>query len=385
MPLTAKGFERQTYEEILSIQTERAKILFGDDIDTTENSTFGKILRLMCMDAAEHQQTAEKVYLGAFPNTADGVSLDRLCRLVGISRNPATYAQHEIEVTGTTAGTVPMGFLVSAGDVVFHTVDSFQLVNGKATVIVECNDAGTIGNVEVGEINTIVNPDTTITAIKHIAVYQAAEEIETDYELRKRFPQAIAGVGSGTSDSIRSAILRVSGVESVLLQENYSTEEVNGIPAHSFRCYVLAPKSAKQEIAEAIFSKKPIGVSSAGTEAVEIADVGGGLHLIRFSWTEEKTIHIKCSITVDSVDSSFSAESIQTIKDNLIAKLDGYTNGQSVTVTSLYSAIYVSGVTDVTSLATSTNGTSFGTAPITLELSQVARTASDAIEVTINE
>lgn len=382
MPLTDKGFERQTYEEILSIQTERAKILFGDDIDTTENSTFGKILRLMCMDSAEHQQTAEKVYLGAFPNTADGVSLDRLCRLVGISRNPATYAQHEIEVTGTTAGLVPMGFLVAAGDVVFHTVDSFRLVDGKATVIVECNEAGTIGNVEVGEINTIVNPDTSITAIKHTAVYQAAEEIETDYELRKRFPQAISGAGSGTPDSLRGAILRVSGVESVLIQENYSTEEVDGIPAHSFRCYVLAPKSAKQEIAEAIFSKKPIGVSTAGTEAVEIADVGGGLHLIRFSWTEEKTVYIKCNITTDS---SFSADSIQTIKDNLIAKLEAYTNGQSVTVTSLYSAIYISGVTDVTYLATSSNGTTYGTAPITLAVSQVARTAADAIEVIVNE
>lgn len=381
MPLTEKGFERQTYEEILSIQTERAKILFGDDIDVSENSTFGKILRLMCMDAAEHQQTAEKVYLGAFPNSADGVSLDRLCRLVGISRNPATYAQHEIEVTGMT-GIVPMGFLVSADDVVFHTVDSYTLTNGKATVIVECNDAGTIGNVDVGSITTIVNPVSNITAIKHTAIHQAAEEIETDYELRKRFPQAISGAGSGTPDSLRGAILRVSGVESVLIQENYSTEEVDGIPAHSFRCYILAPKSAKQEIAEAIFSKKPIGVSTAGTEAVEIADVGGGLHLIRFSWTEEKTVHIKCNITVDS---SFSADSIQTIKDNLISKLEAYTNGQSVTVTSLYSAIYISGVTDVTYLATSSNGTTYGTAPITLAISQVARTEADAIEVIVNE
>lgn len=382
MPLTEKGFERQTYDEILSIQIERAKILFGDDIDTSENSTFGKLLRLMCMDAAEHQQTAEKVYLGAFPNTADGVSLDRLCRLVGISRNPATYAQHEVEVTGTAGTTVPMGFLVSAGDVVFHTVDSYSLTNGTATVIVECNDAGLIGNVEVGDITAIVNPVANITAIKHTAIQQVADDIESDYELRKRFPQAISGAGSGTPDSLRGAILRVSGVESVLIQENYSSEEVDGIPAHSFRCYVLAPASAKQEIAAAIFSKKPIGVSSAGTEAVEIADVGGGKHLIHFSWTEEKTVHIKCNITTDS---SFSAESVQTIKNNLINKLEAYTNGQSVTVTSLYSAIYVSGVTDVTSLTTSINGTTYGTTPITVGVSQVARTSADAIEVIVNE
>lgn len=386
MPLTESGFERQTYEEILSIQTERAKILFGDDIDTTENSTFGKILRLFCMDAAENQELAERVYLSAFPNTASGVSIDRLCSLVGVSRNPATYAQHTVKITGTAGRTVPMGFLVSAGDVVFHTVDNY-VMQGTSTVgtveaIVECNDAGVIGNVEVGEITEIVNPVVYVTGIEHTAIASEAKDTESDYELRKRIPLALSGTGSGTLEAVKGAVMRVSGVESVLVQENSTSSEVDGIPAHSFRCYVLASKDAKEEIAKAIFSKKPLGIASTGDVSVTVLDIGGGQHVIRFSWTEEKTISIKCNITTDG---NFSADSIQTIKDNLVNKLAGYTNGQGVTVTSLYSAIYVDGVTDVTSLTTSSNGSTYGTNEITLEKSQVARTTADSIEVIVNE
>lgn len=36
MPLTEKGFQRKTYDDILTEQTERARLLFGEDIDTNE-------------------------------------------------------------------------------------------------------------------------------------------------------------------------------------------------------------------------------------------------------------------------------------------------------------------------------------------------------------
>lgn len=383
MPLTEKGFERQTYDEILSVQIERAKILFGEDIDTSENSTFGKILRLFCMDAAEYQETAEKVYFSAFPNTASGVSLDRLCPLVGVSRNPATYAQHTITVSGEAGAVVPMGFLVSAGEVVFHTVDNYIIDDaGTVEITVECNDAGTVGNVAAGAITEIVNPIADVSGIEHTAISKLADDIETDYELRKRFSQALSGTGSGTLEAIKGAIMRVSGVESVLIQENFTAAEVDGIPAHSFRCYVLAPKEAEKEIAKAIFDKKPVGVATAGSESVVVIDADGGMHYIRFSWTEEVNIHVKCSIKTNS---SYSADSLEQIKSNIVSKLAGYENGQSVTATSLYAAVYVDGVTDVTSLEISSDGENYGTSAVTIANNKVARTIADNIEVTVVE
>lgn len=384
MPLTEKGFQRLTYDEILDIQIERAKLLFGEDIDTSELSVFGKFLRLYCKDAAENQELAEQVYLSAFPNTAVGVGLDRLCPLVGISRNPATYARHTITIEGTAGTTISAGFLVSAGEVTFYTLENCVIGDdGYASAVVECTESGAVGNVAVGTIDTVVNPASNVTGITHESIETLADETETDYELRARFTQALASTGSSTLDAIRSAILRVSGVESVLILEN-DTDTANeaGVPAHSFRTYVLAPESAQYQIAKAIFEKKPLGVGTDGNVALTVTDIGGGEHEVRFSWTEEVRVFVKCSIVKSG---KYTADTIQQIKDNIVEKLAGYTNGQEVTATSLYSVVYNEGVADVTSLTISSDGSDFSATKIAVGDHQVARAIADDIEVTVDE
>lgn len=382
MPLTENGFDRQSFDDILSDLIDSAKLLFGDDIDTTETSVFGKILRLYATDAATNQELAEQVYLSAFPATASGVSLDRLAPLVGISRNPATYAQHEIQILGTPGTVVDMGFLVAAGDVVFHTLESYTISEGgSVSAIVECNEAGTIGNVPVSAINTIVNPVSGVTGILSMSIEKYATDIETDYSLRSRFQQAFSGIGSGTLEAVKGAILRVSGVESVYIGENDTNNTVGGLPPHSFICYVLAPQDTQQEIAEAIFSKKPVGVQTVGTVVTNVTDTGGGTHAIRFSWTQEVTVYVKATI---STNSNYSADSLAQIQQNIVNKLAAYTNDQDVTATSLYSAIYVDGVDDVTSLTIGTDGETYSTNTIAIAYNQVARTAVGNIEVTVS-
>ena len=383
MPMTDNGFDRLTYDDILAIQAENAKQLFGDDIDTSENSTFGKILRLYCLDSASNNELAEQVYLSAFPASATGVSLDRLAPLVGISRNPATYSQQDITISGTAGTTVPMGFLVASGDIVFHTVDTYTIGDdGTVAAVVECNEAGTVGNVAVGSIDTIVNPAVGVTGITHTGVEKLATDVETDYSLRNRFTQALSTVGSGTLEAIKGAILRVSGVESVYIAENDTNNTVGGLPPHSFICYVLAPPSAQADIAQAIFSKKPVGIQSIGTVVTSVDDSGGGAHLIRFSWTQEVSIYVKASITTNS---DYSSDTIAQIQQNIVNKLAAYTNDQDVTATSLYSAIYVDGVEDVTSLTIGTDGETYSTDTVDITYTQVARSATAYIEVTVNE
>lgn len=381
MPLTNQGFQRKTYDDILTEQTNRARLLFGDDIDTSEQSVFGKMLRLYCLDAAENQELAEGVYLSMFVNSAKGASLDRICTNAGITRNQATYAQHTIKVTGTAGTAITMGFLVSSGDVVFHSVDNYIVgSDGTVNITVECNDAGIIGNVAVGSIDTIVNPVLNVFSIAHTAITQTAVEKESDYSLRTRYTQALSGTSSGTADAIRGAVLRVNGVESCLVIENSTASEVDGVPANSFICYVLAPTSAKAAIAQAIFDKKPLGIPSVGTETVTVTDKGGGNHIIKFSWTQTVNIYVSCTIIKNS---AYSSESAEKIKDNIVKKLSAYTNGQNVTATSLYSAIYVDGVDDVTSLKIGKSSTTIDTSTIIIANNQVAR--ASAANITIVE
>ena len=380
MPLNELGFQRLTYDEILDIQIQRAKLLFGDDIDTSENSTFGKILRLFCLDASDNQEYGENVYLSAFPNTARGVSLDRLCPMVGISRNPATYAEHNITILGTAGATVDMGFLVAAGDVVFHTVDYYTIgSNGKVSAIVECNDAGVIGNVSVGEINNIVNPTADVTGITHTSIEKLAIDVETDYSLRTRYGGALSGTGTNVIDSIRGAILRVSGVESVSIKENETdTTDSSGVAPHSFKCYVLAPHSASKEIAKAIFSKKPVGIATSGTESETVYDISDNPHIVRFSWVTEVQVKAKCTIKTNS---DYSDSSSQEIKDNLIERVSTYKVGQDVYASALSSEAYVNGVEGVIEMSVTKSGTWTNYLPISD--SEVARLTAGNIEVTV--
>lgn len=82
MPLTSKGFERLTYDEIVNKKIQKAKELFGEDIDTSELTPLGKFIRINAFDLAEAEEEAEYIYYSIFPNTAHGFSngldLDRL-------------------------------------------------------------------------------------------------------------------------------------------------------------------------------------------------------------------------------------------------------------------------------------------------------------------
>lgn len=53
MVLTDKGFQRPTYDDLLTRQENRAKTLFGEDIDTSSQSILGKYIRLNVEDLAE--------------------------------------------------------------------------------------------------------------------------------------------------------------------------------------------------------------------------------------------------------------------------------------------------------------------------------------------
>ena len=100
MGLTDKGYIRRTYDDILKDKIERAKELFGENIDTSDLSVLGKFLRINAYDQAMAEEEIEAVYYARFPNTASGQSLDRLAAFVGISRNPATPAVYSVRVHG---------------------------------------------------------------------------------------------------------------------------------------------------------------------------------------------------------------------------------------------------------------------------------------------
>lgn len=386
MPLTNLGYERPTFEDLLEAQIERAKLLFGEDIDTNDNTPLGKYIRLNVTDLADVYEILEKIYYARFPNTATGVSLDRLCVFAGISRNPATHAQHSIRFTGTAGEYVPEAFEVSTADgtLTFHTYDSLQ-IGGDGTVIgvVECEQAGEVGNVTIGKIDTIVNPDANVESIEHLSIEVYGEETESDMDLRDRFNATLSGAGSSTAAAISGAIARVALVDGVAVLENDTDEEVDGIPPHSFECFVLSPESQDALVAEAIFNKKPLGIKAHGDVDVEIIDESGVSHIVSFSRTIQKNIHIKLTVKVNNY---FETDGAEQIKSYIAQYINTLKNSETVHLSAIYGYIYkAAGVVNVPSLTMSTNGSTYSTADITVANNEVARINTADIEVVVSE
>lgn len=382
MPLTDLGFERPTYDEILEKQIERAKLLFGEDIETAENTPLGKYIRLNCKDFSDCYEILETVYYSRFVDSAKGQSLDRLCPFAGISRNQATRARHKIKFTGTAGETIPGGFLLSAGEVQFYTINDYVIgEDGTVTGYVDCTEAGTVGNVGTGKINTIVESSVIVETIEHIEIVLYGDDIETDAALRIRFKEATAGSGSATADAIRGAISRVPLVESVTIIENDTENTIDGRPPNSFECYVLSPESQDQLVADAIFSKKPLGIKCVGSISNTVYDKGGRPHTVYFSRTIEKALHMKVTVNVNGM---FEADGENQIKDNIAKNINALKNGETVYISSIFGYIHeIPGVVNVPSLTISEDGETYLVSDINVGEEEVARVSAQNISVTV--
>lgn len=388
--LNELGFYRPTYDEIVAAKEQKAKELFGDDIDTSDLTPLGKFIRIDAYDLSKAYEDLELTYYARFPNTASGQSLDRLCVFAGISRNPPTKALHEITVNGTADASFEQGEVVVASpdDVTFYNIEGFTIPeSGAIDITVEAVPLGTVGNVST--IDRLVQSTEGIDSITYVGVVEYGTE-ESDYSLRKRFSIAVEGAGSANINAIRAALLRVPGVSSAGLIENATdVTDTDGRPPHSFECFVYGDGYNDTEVAETIFEKAPIGIKSCSTKEEEdenrvevtVIDDGGYSHDIVFSRTATLTIYIKISYKKNVM---FEETGEEQIKQNLMEYVNALGVGTDVIFSSLYGYIYdVTGVDEVTSLTVSTDGSAYTTNNIVVDAWEIADLSADHIELVV--
>lgn len=338
--ITELGYKRRTYADILQEKIGKAQELFGADINTDENTPLGKYIRINAYDQAHVEEIAESVYYSIFPQSAMGTTLDRLGWTVGITRNPSTKAVYEVEITGTANSAIAKGFKVCTETGITFENESDAIIgsNGKCTITVMCTETGEIGNVAPSYINKTVNPSATIDTVKGLTVVSAGEARESDYNFRTRYEVAREGLGSCNEASIRASIIDIPTVEDAVIV----ADETN----HSFCCYVDGGVGYEQQIAEAIFDKKPIGAKTTGDIAKMVSYGALTDCEIRFSHTGHENIYCKITVTTNE---KFGTDGNTTIKNNIESYIAELGIGVPVYLTALYGSVYsVTGVVSAT-------------------------------------
>ncbi|WPZ17782.1 baseplate J/gp47 family protein [Geobacillus subterraneus] len=389
--LDATGFKRKRYSDLIDDMTLKAKDLFGEDIDVSEKSFLGILIRLFAWFLAMIWEVAEKVYNSGYMHKAEGIQLDRKAWEFGITRLQEQHAQGTIEIHGTPGFVVEEGTLFETDKgILFELASDVTLdENGVGVGNIFCTEAGTKGNVAANAITMVSNPNENIISVTNPLPTSGGRERETDAEFFERYQQTLAGLGSTSTDSIRAELLKLNGVRAAVVIENTgSVPDEAGRPPKSISAYVLGGDA--NEIARVIFSKKAAGIEAYGTEQVQVYDVAGYPHTIGFSRATEVPIAIQLTVKKNE---RFPADGIQQVKTEFIKYIGGtdedgtsYTGlnmGEDVVFSKLINQVYrIDGVDDV-QLLVGIKGEALGTSNIAIDITEVAQISHADIEVQV--
>lgn len=390
--VTETGFYRPTIEDIKDAKVALAKEIFGDDFDTGEDTPEGMFFRINA--AAENKlcEIAEGIYYSAYPHTAKGVSLDRVCEMANLKREGAGYAEHSIRVYGS------QGYIIEAGTefknadgVEFYSVMNTPIDQTEAgeepkyyaDVTVQCKESGTVGN--INDINSTVEVNTNIDNVSYLSVVAYGTDPESDPELRAKFESVVQGLGTNTRNAIIANVLRVDGVNNAKIIDNNEITDLKipendpilTVEAGTYAVVVHSDSTTNEaDIAKAIFEKQPLGVPQSGVEKLTVIDNSNTDHVVKFTYIQTNAINIEVACETDG---TFASNGVKEIEDAIKSYINSLGIGQDVVYSQLYKYIYsVTGVKDVTEMTI--NGVNSNIAINDIQIAKIG-----TIEVTATE
>src|SRR5690606_418725 len=182
-----------------------------------------------------------------------------------------------------------------------ETEDIFEYISviPVNSIIQKIKTRTEVRNLEVGKIpqeantiNQIATPLLGWDSVNNPFDAVEGRDTETDEELRIRFRDSKYLRAQNISDSLYAALLEIDGVVNANIYENESGiyDPVFDLPGHSFKAVVLGGNP--QEIANAIWNNKPLGIGSEGNTEVIIFDSQGFQREIKFERPVDVEIYI---------------------------------------------------------------------------------------------
>lgn len=201
--LSKEGFERKRLPEIKAEIEAALKAQFGNEIDLRAESVFGQIVGVLALPISELWEEAENVYLSFDPDYAEGVSLDSLAALTGVTRIQATATQVGAVLYGNVGATIPAGSEARNGD----TEDVYSL-----------SEAVTIGLDNLVRAKVVVNTVTNATdytvTINGVDYTVTSDADATQDEILLALDAALAAVPEFSEVDVLQQIILSSEVDS---------------------------------------------------------------------------------------------------------------------------------------------------------------------------
>jgi len=189
--------------------------------DVGQGSVTGTLLRAVARELALLYQQVNEAYRRAFLDTANGVALDGVVALLGITRNPEQAASGAVRFSRRLAGArvvVPQGTVVEdAAGRRYRTTQAAVLDPEalSADALVTAEQPGLDGNNGPGTLTVLPTPVGGIGAVTNPDPVTGGLAAESDDALRERARHALERAGNATTGALEFAVRDVDGVEDV--------------------------------------------------------------------------------------------------------------------------------------------------------------------------
>lgn len=181
------GFERPTLDTLI----ERVDSSIKGTLNLTtvlRRSFIGVISRAIA--GMSHLMLGYLTFISrqVFPDTAELEFLDRWASIWGVIRNESTFAQFEIQFTGTDGGVIPSGTVLQRDDGTQYETDSEGIIaSGIVNVQVTASVSGSGGDMNSGDVLNLLSPIANVESeASIISIVTDADDTESDESLRER-------------------------------------------------------------------------------------------------------------------------------------------------------------------------------------------------------
>ena len=384
------GFNRKRLDAILEQLNSRVRGVIGENANLQPESPDGQINGIVSLTYADLWEIAELAYRAFDVNFVTGASQDSLYAINGLQRLEPTPSRVTLILSGPNDGVlIPAGSLVSdnTSSVSFATEFDAVLQGGQAVVTAIATVDGP-NAAAAGTLTDIGTPIPGWTGVVNTDDAVLGTQRESDTDFRARRNRSVARDATAIVDALFAEVSSVNGVMSVRVLENdTNTTDANGVPANSVHVIVIG--GDPNEIAQAIYVKKTLGAGTFGTTTLQVRDLQGIDHPIRFSRPNQVLTDVRVDIT--AVD-TFPAQGEDLIAQAIIDYANGdlvqgreFGLGENVIVSELYTAINsIDGIT-INSVTVGEVGANNQTSGILqIGVGDISVFAPDNISVTIS-
>lgn len=341
--ITSTGIKIDSFNDLFDAISAEYKNIYGQDINIEQDTSDGQKLSIFVKAYRDLQELGVSIYNSFDPDTAIGTQLNKLMKLCGTSRIPATKSVVDIQVTTSQNVTLDSDYtLKDKLGQLWVISEATTLTTGTTTVSFIADEWGAIEALP----NTITEFESIVLGVTSVTNPNSAttgRNEETDNELKLRRKKSVSLPSNNTVDGLLAKLLNINSVLDAVIYEN-DTDVYDAdldLNAHTIWCIVDGGLNA--DIIETIAIDKMAGTGLKGsvedTYTAQILRQDGSyrnkLIAVKYDRPLEVNIYITFDVKAKNVGDYLDLDGMKQALETKTFYI-----GENATVTELYAYIY---------------------------------------------